>query len=366
MLNFFRTFWLISDFFWKTKKGLITLLILVVLLALGFASVALSIYLNSWYVGFYNSIQSYDKAGLGHQLIIFVIMVSLMMSNFFISYLIGEFLVIYIRKPMTDFYTQKWLYTRCYLKSSSNSFDNPEERLDNDIENFIRMSKTLFLGIITKLCSFISFAVVLWGLSGDYHFKIAGIGITIYGYLFWITFILGAINILVVFRVGRPLKQLVYDKQKCEANFRYHLSVVRNNKLAVSDSSAEKYEYLESRKNFKVIISNFYSLMFRKAKIEIANNFFLQTYSVAGTIMSLPRYFSRQISFGQVMQVNSAVMQMIFSMTYVSYVYESIAKFRANMSRLLELKTSISREENSKRLYVVNNDQENFLEIKDF
>ncbi|GMN89044.1 ABC transporter ATP-binding protein/permease [Francisella sciaenopsi] len=364
MLRFFRNFWHISDFFWKSKYGKIALAIVVLLLVLEGLGVALSVYLNSWNVGFYNSIQEYNKALLIHQLIIFTVLISLMMFNFFLSYLVKQFFVIFIRKPMTDFYTKNWLYSRSYYRSKQ--VDNPEERIDEDVTRFITDSQSLFLGITRSIFSFFSFAVVLWGLSGDYTFNILGVDITIYGYLFWVAFLLGLLNIVVVFWVGRPLKKLVYQKQKLQANFRYHLSTIRNNRLSVRDYNAERYEYARSRRNFKAIVTNFYSLMFRNAKIDVVNTLFSQVYAIIGTILSLPRYFAKQISFGQMMQVNSAVMQVIFPMVYLTYVYETLASLRASMSRLTELKHEISSEKAKADEIDMLNCEESILEVNSF
>lgn len=98
--------------------------------------------MNEWNVGFYNSIQEYDKSLLKHQLVIFLVLTSVMMFNFFLSYLVRQFFVIFVRKPMTDFYTKNWLYSQSYF--TSKHVDNPEERIDEDITRFIADSQSLF------------------------------------------------------------------------------------------------------------------------------------------------------------------------------------------------------------------------------
>ncbi|MDE4998961.1 ABC transporter ATP-binding protein/permease, partial [Francisella tularensis subsp. holarctica] len=60
-----------------------------------------------------------------------------------------------------------------------------------------------------------------------------------------------------------------------------------------------------SRKNLKRVVDNFYKLTIRKAKIVIVRSFFVQIYSLTGTIQALPRYFAKSISFWQIMQVQS-------------------------------------------------------------
>ena len=365
MLVFFKNFWLISDFFWKSKKGIIALLVLFISILLEFFGVYISVQINSWNVDFYNSIQNYDKALLIKQLITFIILISFMMTNYFITYFIGQFFIIYVRKPLTEFYTKNWLYTKCYMKNSNN-FDNPEERMDYDIEQFVRVSKFLFLGIVRNVSSFLSFSIVLWGLSGNLNFSVAGVEITIYGYLFWLAVIFGVVNVWMVFKVGSPLKQLIYDKQKFEASFRYHLSTIRNNKSAISDNKSEKYEYLESRKNFTNIVTNFYGVTFRSAKINIVSMLFYQIYSIMGTVLSLPRYFSKELSFGQMMQVNSALMQVIYPIIYLANIYEYIAELRASVSRLSELKKNIDKSDRSHNKNIqINSGQSYFLTLED-
>ena len=107
--------------------------------------------------------------------------------------------------------------------------------------------------------------------------------------------------------------------------------------------------------------------MFRNAKIDVTNTLFGQVYAIVGTIMSLPRYFAKQVSF-KMMQVNSAVMQVIFPMVYLTYVYETVASLRASMSRLTELKHEIAKQsqansnEKSRKLI----DTDILLEVCDF
>ncbi|MDE4986230.1 ABC transporter ATP-binding protein/permease, partial [Francisella tularensis subsp. holarctica] len=106
----------------------------------------------------------------------------------------------------------------------------------------------------------------------------------------WVAIALGKINDLAVFRVVKPLKELLYIHQKYDTDFRYGLSVDRNNKNSIYDNQSEKREYVLSRKNFNRVFDNFYKLTFRKAKIDIVRRFFVQIYSLTGTILALPRY----------------------------------------------------------------------------
>ena len=71
MKAFFINYWAISKEFWKSKAGIFALFILTICVVFEFASVGLSVYLNHWYVAFYNAIEQYDKSTLIHELIVF-------------------------------------------------------------------------------------------------------------------------------------------------------------------------------------------------------------------------------------------------------------------------------------------------------
>ncbi|MBD5784524.1 SbmA/BacA-like family transporter, partial [Francisella tularensis] len=116
---------------------------------------------------------------------------------------------------------------------------------------------------------------------------------------------------------------------------------VRNNKNSIYDNQSEKREYVLSRKNFNRVVDNFSKLTFRKAKIDIVRSFFVQIYSLTGTILALPRYFAKSISFRQIMQVQSAFYSVISPMLFLVFWYENLEELRTNVSRLSELNKSM-------------------------
>ncbi|MED7789235.1 SbmA/BacA-like family transporter [Francisella sp. 19X1-34] len=363
MKAFFINYWVISKGFWKSKAGIVALTVLSICAVFELSSVALNVYLNHWYVAFYNAIEQYDKPSLIHELIVFSFITSGMLINSFLAYLLGQYLIIYIRKPLTESYVSEWLNSKSYL-NYSRSYDNPEERISYDILQFISLSKYLFLKTVHCIATLICFAIILWQLSGVLSFSLYGYQIHIYGYLFLVAVILGVVNVIFVFRIGRPLKNLLYSQQKYEADFRYGLSVVRNNKTAIYDSQSEKKEFISSKKHLNKIVQNFYQVTFRRAKIDIVRSFFIQIYSLAGIILALPRYFARSISFGQVMQVNSAFYNVISPMLFLVFGYEELAELRTNVSRLAELKKSIIDSKSKNNIRQIDHAQQHLVVLK--
>ncbi|GAB4225909.1 MAG: ABC transporter ATP-binding protein/permease [Francisella sp.] len=364
MISFFRNYWLISQDFWKSKSGIIAILILSFCTLLELINVSLNVYLNHWYVSFYNAIAQYDKQTVLTQLLIFAGITLAMLFTTFLLYICGQYLVIWMRKPITDNYVSNWLTSKSY-NCYKNIYDNPEERISYDIQQFIILSKDLFLTVIHSVATLISFSIILWELSGILSIHFYNYQLNIYGYLFWTAMLLGIINVWAVFRVGRPLKDLLYSQQKYEADFRYGLAVVRNNKNLIYDNLSEKREYILSKKIFSRIIENFYKITFRKAKIDIVRSFFIQIYSLTGIILALPRYFHKSINFGQIMQVQSAFYNVISPMLFLVFWYENLTQLRTNVTRLYELKKSINNSSKKhKNIRIVNDKQKYLLSLK--
>ena len=202
------------------------------------------------------------------------------------------------------------------------------------------------MGVVGSILTFSLFSWILWHLSGSFSIVLYGFTLNIHGYLFWLAILLAIVNIYLVIKVGKPLRQLVYDKQKYEAEFRYGLAKVRNNKHSICDSDLEKSIFSKQRKSFAAIVNNFYQLTFREIKINIVTGLFAQIYGVVGIFLSLPRYFAKAISFGQVMQINAAFLKVVSPLLFFVYSYDQVAELKANVKRLLELNSQIDNASN--------------------
>lgn len=320
--------------FWCNNSKIKIIAAVLTCIFLEFINVGLSVYLNYWYIDFYDSLATYNHQLLVHQVFIFAVIMMFFLINSCVLYVFSQLFAVKIRKYLTIFYTRQWLYSdNCLLKD--HIYDNPDERLSNDIRQFVYLLKTLFLGFVVSIPTFIVFSYILWSLSGSFELNIFNYSFVIYGYLFWIALALVFINILIVIKIGRPLRALIYEKQKYEANFRFGLARLRMHNSDGSNS------FRALRKGVDSIVDNFYQLTFREAKLNIATGFFSQIYGIVGIFLSLPRYFAKAISFGQVMQINSAFLKVVTPLLFFVYSYSQVAELKANTKRVLELKKQI-------------------------
>ncbi|KEI34828.1 hypothetical protein FRA_44c11250 [Francisella sp. W12-1067] len=354
--------WLVTKPFWVNNLNFRTLLALLCCILLEFISVSLSVYLNYWNVDFYNSLQQYNYQLLVYQLMKFIFIIFFMLANSFVLYVISQIFVIKMREYLTNFYTKYWLYSKTYV-SDLGEYDNPDERISYDIKELVNLLKYLFLGFVGSVLTFVLFSWILWHLSGSFTFNFYGYQLTIHGYLFWFAVLLAAVNILMVIKVGKPLRKLVYDRQKYEAEFRFGLATIRNNSYHIHDNSLEKVKFLKSKTNFKYVVDNFYTLTFREIKISLVTSLFSQIYGIIGIFLSLPRYFARALSFGQIMQINAAFLKVVSPLLFFVYSYEQVTELKTNVKRLIELKKQIDNS-NDKKLYTIDTSQKELLKIE--
>ncbi|AJC48426.1 ABC transporter ATP-binding protein/permease [Allofrancisella guangzhouensis] len=362
-MTLLKNIWFVTKPFWTNSLKFNVLFALFLCILLEFISVGLSVYLNYWNVDFYNSLQQYNYQLLVYQLMKFIFIIFFMLANSFALYVISQIFVIRMREYLTNFYTKYWLYSKVYV-ADLGEYDNSDERISYDIKELVTLLKNLFLGFVGSILTFVLFSWILWHLSGSFEFNIYGYKLTIHGYLFWLALLLAAINILTVIKVGKPLRKIIYDKQKYEAEFRFGLATIRNNNYHIHDSNLEKIKFLKSKTDFKYIVDNFYVLTFREIRINLVTSLFSQVYGIIGIFLSLPRYFARVLSFGQIMQINMAFLKVVSPLLFFIYSYEQVTELKTNVKRLMELKKQIDNS-NDRNLYTIDTSQQELLKIDD-
>ncbi|MFV9984541.1 MAG: SbmA/BacA-like family transporter [Francisella endosymbiont of Hyalomma asiaticum] len=115
---------------------------------------------------------------------------------------------------------------------------------------------------------------------------------------------------------------------------------------------------------YNKVVDNFYKVTFYKAKIDIVRSFFVQIYCLTGTILALPRYLAKSISFGQIIQVQSVFYNVISPMLFLVFWYENLAELRTNVSRLSELKKSMQTSQQQNNTRIINCQQQALITLE--
>src|SRR6185436_19554640 len=95
---------------------------------------------------------------------------------------------------------------------------------------------------IRNIVNLISFAVVLWGLSGPISFMLAGRDFTVPGYMLWVAVAYALVGSVVTFLLGKPLVPANFDLQRFNADFRFRMTRIRENAESIALYAGERRE----------------------------------------------------------------------------------------------------------------------------
>ena len=182
-----------------------------VVIALNFAMVYLLVQLNEWYNTFYNALQNYEAENFWPLIGKF--------SAIAFTYIIIAVYAVYLRQMlqikwrtwMTQNYLNAWMGGQTYYKLQD-AADNPDQRISEDIGQFVNLSLGLIIGFLKQLTTLAAFSVVLWELSGSFTLNLGGTEIIIAGYMFWFSLVYSGIGTFFAHKVGRKLISLNFDQ----------------------------------------------------------------------------------------------------------------------------------------------------------
>lgn len=256
-------------------------------------------------------------------------------------YLLQAFIIRW-RVWLTDRISVDWLSKRAFYRSRfiDNTIDNPDQRIQADINNFVAMSSApealqssslhLAFGAVNACISLPSFTIILWDLSGP---------LNIFGFempraLVFLTYIYVIVTTLIAFRIGRPLIRRYFLNERLNAMFRYALVRLRDTSEAVAFYRGEKAESKQLKGRFDAIIGNFWQLVYRSMGFTGWNFAVSQTAAVFNSVLQVPRLIAGQITYGDVSQSASASAQLQTSLSFFRNAYDNFAAYRATVMRL--------------------------------
>ena len=328
------------------------------MLALDLASVAISLRLIAWTKDFYDALQQMNGSEALRQVGIFGMIVALEVTRNLSAAYLQKLLEIRWRHALTSQVLDRWLSTKAYLhmkvSADGGMMDNPDQRIAEDCRIFLAGPATdhgsatgvvpLSIDVITRVVGLVSYLTVLWGLS-TFALDLSFIGIDgeLPRYMVWLAFVYVALATGVTHFLGRPLKQLYFNQQRREADYRFALVRIRENADAVAMSSGEKAERTELDRRFAGIVGNWKRLIGRELILGTFTYPYRFTVLRIPTFLGLPAYFAGNVTFGGLMQLGSAFSQVVTTLSWFIFAYRPLAELAAASSRLGRFVESMER-----------------------
>lgn len=332
-----RQFYYLARPFWGIRSALLAWLLLLVVLALSLSSVWFNVQLNQWNGEFYNALQQLNSQALYRLLQHFILLVSaLILVVVFADYL-KQRLIMRWRTGMTEHILARWLSHKGQhyaLKINALVPDNPDQRIAEDVRLLIESSLRLLITFLHSLLTLISFATILWQLSGSISFSLAQHSFTLPGYMFWVCILYTLIGIGLTHWIGYPLRQLNMDRQRREADYRSGLIARREASDAIAGQRGEQHECGALLQHFRAVAENWYQLIRYEKNLSFFTVGYQQLSALAPIFFALPKFLAGELLLGGLMQIRQSFAQVAGALGWFIFSYREIAAWQATVTRL--------------------------------
>lgn len=331
-----RGFWQLFKGYWSSPEKWKARGLLASVIALNLIMVYLLVRINDWYRIFYDALQTYDWASFWPLIGEFTALAFIYIVIAVYAVYLRQMLTINWRTWMTEQYLARWMHGQVYyrLQVLRSDTDNPDQRISEDINQFVSLTLTLLVGILKQLTTLGAFAVVLWNLSGAVSVPIGSAELTIYGYMFWLSLLYAGLGTYFVHVVGKKLIRLNFDQQRYEADFRFSMMRVRENSESIAFYRGEMAEAVGFKERFANVIKNYWGLMRRTKLLNFYVNGYGQLAIIFPLIMAAPRYYAGEMALGGLMQTISAFGRVQDALSFFVESYGSLAELAAVIQRL--------------------------------
>ena len=329
---------------WKARG------LLAAIVTLNLAAVYMLVLLNEWNRVFYDALQNKDAAVFWTQLARFTYLAFAFIIIAVYRFYLTQLLQVRWRAWMTAHYLRRWLADHAFYSLELARFsgnekaaaDNPDQRIQEDINLFTTYSISLSMGLLNAVVTLVSFVGILWTLSGAFAFTLGGSSYNIPGFMVWMAVLYCAVGSVITHYIGRPQIRLNFQQQRVEADFRHHMVRVREYSESIALDKGEGVERAQLDVRFSAVLANYLALIKKQKNLVWFTNFFGQAAVVFPFIVAAPRYFSGAIQLGQLMQISSAFGRVQDSLGWLVDNYSSLAAWRATTDRLTSFEDNIS------------------------
>lgn len=335
-----RQFWSMAHGYLTPKRSIKPILFFTFIVSLTLLEVRISLIHSEWYNTMYSSLQDMNQQVFWTQMVVFCFIAAAAVANALLTYYAEQRFVINWIEWLNKHLLEKWLANQAYYKTQQTfgELDNPDQRIQYDVQEYVKRSLSFATGVISAVTSIISFTILLWGLAGAMNVM----GVEIPKMMVFLVFIYVIIATVIAVWLGKPLIRLNFDNEKFNANYRYSLIRVKEYAESIAFYAGEKVEKNRLYQEFNKVITNMWAIVYRTLKFSGFNLVVTQISVVFPLLIQVGRYFSGQIKLGDLMQTMQVFGRLHGNLSYFRNVYDDFASYKATLDRLTSFEKAVS------------------------
>ena len=224
------------------------------------------------------------------------------------------------RRWLTNHFLKKYFSHQAFYKIKFNDkIDNPDQRIAEDVNTFIRQNIDLSGLLLTHSITIISFSGILFFIDK---------------YLAVVVIFLSFLRTAVTIAIGKKLSKFKFKQLQKEANFRYSLIHVRDNSESIAFYGGENREIGTVRQRFGEVLDNYKSIIDLQRNLMFFTQGTQMIFSNLPIFFLAPRFFAGQIQFGEITQASEAFVSILTALGFIVDSFELLSNFTAEINRL--------------------------------
>jgi ABC-type uncharacterized transport system fused permease/ATPase subunit len=245
---------------------------------------------------FYNALERKDAAAFGKILILYtsILVVGAPVTALYVFQ--RERLAIAWRDWMTHRTLDLYTSNRVYYHLDSNTIDNPDQRISQDVNAFTSFSLRLLVTILDNTINLISFSVILFTIDPS---------------LFLIILAYTFVGTVITSCIGGRLVPLNFKLLRYEADFRYCLVRFREYAESIAFYKGERLEKETLESRFESVLDTRRDIIGTERNLQMFTSLYQYLTWVVPIAVVAPDYFAGAIELGVVMQARSAFLQIV-------------------------------------------------------
>ena len=237
----------------------------------------------------------------------------------------------------------RWLTNGRYyqLNLVGGDHKNPEYRIAEDVRIATEAPVDFATGITTAVLSAVTFIVVLWTIGGALSFELAGITITIPGFLVIAAVIYAVLASGAMVFIGRRFVTVSENKNQAEAEYRYVLTRLSENGESIAVLGGEEEERSAVDRSLTTVLRRWREICVQTMRTTIVSQTSGYVAPVLPIILCAPKFLDGSMTLGEVMQAASAFTIVQCAFNWLVDNYPRLADWTASARRVASLMVSL-------------------------